>query len=585
MKIDDSCTLVNKFKHAFNPHWVTANGVKVKVSVVATLLSIVVGFIFAIKDSSKLRNLIMASHKSSSSTNHLVIPGLQNLGNNCFLNVVLQALASCKSFSKFLEQAVEENEGTSMEGSREFPVIAALASLVEELCIARDARAVLSPRRLMHAMTSHIPNFNLTSQQDAEEALSHLLSSLRAELSESYVHDHSSLADAIALPNCRIVTQRMQGESELERWRQSFLGPFDGILGSFLTCQSCSFQISLDFQLFHSLHLVPVSSSSGAIMPGCSVEHCLKQFFVAEQLEHYKCSHCWHTAAVKYVSAMDENEAIVEKLKLCNEEDSCDCKELACLARFPWSNSFSRTFKQFSIGRSPKVLCLHLQRVSINILGEQDKLQGHISFPLNLDLAPFVKNGVGTESWEVNLQIGQIKHHYHQPFPSFSYLNLQDDKKMSTCSQSERNFSTEVEDTAAWCVSDNFGVRKPKSESISSLFKAGGYKEISLNQLPPHSGNQGGASSTTHSKSHKYQLASVVQHFGLVGSGHYTVYRRVTAKISEDDPAGLLGSAVDQWFCISDTNVHSVSEEDVLDAEATLLFYEKVSDSSSFVEL
>lgn len=117
-------------------------------------------------------------------------------------------------------------------------------------------------------MTSHIPGFNLTSQQvffssqyadnyhqyqcfnlhisqmqDAEEALSHLLSSLRAELSESFVHDHSSLADVITLPNSRIVTQRMKGESEQERWRQSFVGPFDGILGSFLNCQTCSFQV------------------------------------------------------------------------------------------------------------------------------------------------------------------------------------------------------------------------------------------------------------------------------------------------------------------------------------------------------
>ncbi|XP_055832869.1 ubiquitin carboxyl-terminal hydrolase 27 isoform X2 [Solanum dulcamara] len=444
------------------------------------------------------------------------------------------------------------------------------------LCTARHGRAVLSPRRLMHAMTSHIPNFNLTSQQDAEEALSHLLSSLRAELSESYVRDPSSLADVITLPNCRIVTQRMKGESEQERWRQSFLGPFDGILGSFLTCQSCSFQISLDFQLFHSLHLVPVSSSSGVIMPGCSVEHCLKQFFVAEQLENYKCSHCWHTAAVMYISAMDENEAIVEKLKLCNEEDSCDCKQLACLARFPWSNSFSRTFKQLSIGRSPKVLCLHLQRASINVFGEQDKLQGHISFPLILDLAPFVKNGVGTKSWEENLHIGQIKHQ-QQPFPLFNNLNLQDNKEMLTCiTRSERKISTEVEDTAALCVSDNYDVKAPKSKS--SLFEAGGYKEVSLNQLPPHSGNQGGGSRITPSKSHKYRLASVVQHFGIVGSGHYTVYRRVTAKISEDNPAGLLGSAVDKWFCISDTDVYSVSERDVLDAEATLLFYEKVSD-------
>ncbi|KAJ8544090.1 hypothetical protein K7X08_028601 [Anisodus acutangulus] len=565
---------IHIFKHGFGfkSHWVTAHGVQV--SVAATLLSIA-GFIFAIKDG-KFRNF-MVSEKPGSK-NYWIIPGLQNLGNNCFLNVVLQALASCKSFSKYLEQVVEEYEGSSVGGNGDLPVIAALASLVEELCIARHGRTVLSPRRLMHAMTSHIPNFNLTSQQDAEEALSHLLSSLRDELSESYVHDHSSLADVTMLPNCRIVTQRMAGESEQERWKTSFLGPFDGILGSFLTCQSCSFQISLDFQLFHSLHLVPVSSSSDAIMPGCSVEHCLKQFFVAEQLEHYKCSHCWHIAAIKFTSAMDENEAIVEKLKLCNEEDSCDCKELACLARLPWSNSFSRTFKQLSIGRSPKVLCLHLQRASINVFGEQVKLQGHISFPLILYLAPFVKNGVGTtKSWEENLQIGQIKHQ-QQPFPLFNYLNLQDNKEMVACiTRSERKLSTEVEDTSALCLSNNFGVKAPKSKSI--LRETGGDKEISLNPLPPHSGNQGGAPPITHSKSHKYRLASVVQHFGRVGSGHYTVYRRVTAKISEDDPAGLLGSAVDQWFCISDTDVHSVSEKDVLDAEATLLFYEKVSDS------
>ncbi|XP_075081087.1 ubiquitin carboxyl-terminal hydrolase 27 isoform X2 [Nicotiana tabacum] len=567
----DSYSLVDKFKHGFKSHWVSAHGVQV--SVAATLLSIA-GFIFAIKDV-KLRNF-MVSEKHSSKSYYWTIPGLQNLGNNCFLNVVLQALASCKSFNKFLEHVVEEYEGSSMEGSGDLPVIAALASLIEELCIARHGRAVLSPRRLMHTMSSYIPNFNLTSQQDAEEALSRLLSSLRAELSESYVHDHSSLADVTTLPNCRIVRQRMEGESEQERWQQSFLGPFNGILGSFLTCQSCSFQISLDFQLFHSLHLVPVLSIVGATMPGCSVEHCLKQFFVAEQLENYKCSHCWHIAAVKFVSAMDENEAIVEKLKLCNEEDSCDCKELPCLARLPWSNSFSRTFKQLSIGRSPKVLCLHLQRASINVFGELVKLQGHISFPLILDLAPFVKNEVGTKNREGNLQIGKIKHQ-QQSFPLFNYLNLQDNNEMLNCiTQSERTFSTEVEDTAALCVSNNCGVNAPKS--ISTLLDTGSYKETSLNQLPPHSGNQGEASSITLSKHHKYRLASVVQHFGRVGSGHYTVYRRATAKISEDDPAGLLGSIVDQWFCISDTDVHSVSEKDVLDAEATLLFYEKISD-------
>lgn len=81
----DSYSLVNKFKHGFKSHWVTAHGVQV--SVAATLLS-VAGFIFAIKDG-KLRNF-MVSEKHSSNSYYWTIPGLQNLGNNCFLNVVLQ---------------------------------------------------------------------------------------------------------------------------------------------------------------------------------------------------------------------------------------------------------------------------------------------------------------------------------------------------------------------------------------------------------------------------------------------------------------------------------------------------------------
>lgn len=204
----DTFSLANKFKHGFKYHWVTVHGVQVSLAAAATLLSIATGIIVAMKDG-KLRSIIVGTGKSSSK-DYFTVPGLQNLGNNCFLNVVLQALASCKSFSRFLEHVVEECEGSSMEGSRDLPVVAALAWLIDELSTVRQERAVLSPRILMHAMTSHVPNFNLTSQQDAEEALSHLLSSLRAELSESYVRDPSSLADVITLPNCRIVTQRMK---------------------------------------------------------------------------------------------------------------------------------------------------------------------------------------------------------------------------------------------------------------------------------------------------------------------------------------------------------------------------------------
>lgn len=73
-----------------------------------------------------------------------------------------------------------------------------------------------------------------------------------------------------------------------------------------------------------------------------------------------------------------------------------------------------------------------------------------------------------------------------------------------------------------------------------------------------------------------YQLVSVVEHFGRAGSGHYTVYRSASTKSSDvsDDQLNLTPPI--HWFCISDSQVHSVSEESVLSAEASLLFYERI---------
>lgn len=75
-----------------------------------------------------------------------------------------------------------------------------------------------------------------------------------------------------------------------------------------------------------------------------------------------------------------------------------------------------------------------------------------------------------------------------------------------------------------------------------------------------------------------YRLVSVVEHFGRAGSGHYTVYRSVIPNPCEDEPDNSLEPSSESWLCISDSEVYSVSQEDVLAAEASLLFYERVSE-------
>merc|ERR1712183_179894 len=56
-----------------------------------------------------------------------------------------------------------------------------------------------------------------------------------------------------------------------------------------------------------------------------------------------------------------------------------------------------------------------------------------------------------------------------------------------------------------------------------------------------------------------YHLYGVVNHIGGMGSGHYTAYVKCCGR----------------WFCCNDERVYAISEEDVVSANAYLLFYER----------
>lgn len=75
-----------------------------------------------------------------------------------------------------------------------------------------------------------------------------------------------------------------------------------------------------------------------------------------------------------------------------------------------------------------------------------------------------------------------------------------------------------------------------------------------------------------------YRLVSVVQHYGQSGSGHYTIYRRARRILKEGDLDERVKSTSVQWFRISDSDVYNVAENDVLAAEASVLFYENISE-------
>lgn len=563
-------TILSNFRHGFRTlshmNWDSASGFHV-----AGLLG-VVGLVLVIRDGkvANFTSLPWFSDRASGSEKLWLVPGLQNLGNNCFLNVILQALASCLYFQPFLQKVMEECELlVEEEQVASLPLTAALATLLEELREVGGGRVVLSPQKLMLAMADHIPNFNLTTQQDAAEAFLHLLSSLREEFSDCYLPNQCSLVD-VSASSCRILIPKREDRSEQEKWQRHFLGPFDGILGSILTCQSCSSQISLSFESFHSLPLSPVLNNADTIMVGCTLEDCLKQFIVAEHVENYHCSRCWHIAGIKYLSSVKENEAEIEKLRRCSEQESCDCRRLLHLETLPWSNKFSYTLKQLSIARCPKILCIQLKRVSVNMFGEPVKLQGHISFPLILDLLPFMTRGVGINSWGENLQRKQVKLQCEKPKPLSNHFSMQfDTRKLNYIYGLMREDvqSNEVALDESECTVNVNAVRGESSlaqtEESSKSMSAIMHMQSDDDKV------------TVPSQTCLYRLVSVVEHYGIAGSGHYTVYRSVRADSHKEVPDEQFEPAT-SWFCVSDSEVHGVSEKDVLDAEASLLFYEKI---------
>lgn len=636
-----------------------------------------------------------------SPTEELTIPGLQNLSNNCFLNVVLQALATSHLFQSFIENCVQiEMSNTLLEENAEFmPLAVAVSALLEELSTLGQKRRVASPRQVMLGLEGYVTNFDLARQQDAAEALEHLLSSLKEECLvyiEQYMPHSGSLAGASVLSDHEISNRTERGEHiSLKTWNQYLHGPLDGTLGSLLTCQSCLFQFSTQFEFFHILPIPPLLYSDGNIIEGCTIQDCLKQFTALEWITNYRCNHCSHLSAIQALSLKTgANKANIQKIKDCSNDDKCSCEALLAEQGLPWPAVYRNALKQLRIGRCPEVLCINLHRAGINGAGELTKKRGHVSFPLVFDLFPYtvaaMEGNRGALENEIQMQMKQswlllshikdfeiqlkrnsvprrsnfvsksscyaasisrnggernISRTAGQMFPPQDYKHTNDGMHALTesisCENSHSCVKLDAEDNRL--QSTFFGDQGEKfrdvyidSENIPTSFSkqpdgnqscACSQFETLQSQIPDvqpvsnqtskgHTYGMDNGGYIESQRSLPYGLISVVQHHGSSGSGHYTVYRkvRVTKELTEEPSLcrmsktgySQIATFMDQdekinsednaclrigdktlpktdseiiWFRISDSDVVRVTEKCVLEAEASLLFYERLGDA------
>ena len=193
-----------------------------------------------------------------------------------------------------------------------------------------------------------------------------------------------------------------------------------------------------------------------------------------------------------------------------------------------------------------QVLCLQLQRARWKLSGSPEKLNGHVSFPLCLDVSPYC------------------------------------------CASAEPLLGRPARPASAQqctAVSEpqHGSCQAPGSQPCNMTCKV-----MHGRLLEPHCGKQIAKQSCIlgtksrqqpGSSRHCYRLIAVVVHHGNAASGHYSIFRQLDACAQTDvlnHPSYQHSAAgISQWVCASDENVRWADVQEVLACQASILFYEK----------
>ncbi|KAI5059514.1 hypothetical protein GOP47_0025833 [Adiantum capillus-veneris] len=511
---------------------------------------------------------------------HLTVPGLRNSGNNCFLNAILQALSSSCVVLSFLAAYGRGDILSLFDGVESrcisLPLTEALSDLLVELSELDPEPRVASPRHVMYALEPYAKQFDLSLQQDAAEALNYLADALQIEriaFFESFRAFRESISDASRPSNGIVVEDVSEKEnSPLNSWKR---WPLEGTIGSMLMCQECGYKFSTQFQSFHEVPLSPPQFSNGNIVNGCNLEACLEQFTAPECISNVRCSCCSHSLALRLLENRGLlDKAVFQRIKDCTFDDDCSCEQLVTQIGGSWKNVHVNAIKQLRFGRCPEVMCCQVQRVVVSS-GELVKWTGHVSFPLVLNLQPFVMSSQGrfgkpfVQSKGPNEMLHEVlwpkrtsEMHSNIEFcklraPSSTDGSSSDDMRMSgsedlasdTSSESMAGRSgdeivekhKEVSGISQWDSCQTYGLDSvllsklghiPLDDKDQLLFRFRQFGDGAI-ATQNREVDELQQDDPCISKRWLYELISVVVHHGSSKDGHYTVYRK--AKLKQSD--------------------------------------------------
>ncbi len=213
--------------------------------------------------------------------------GLANVGNNCYLNSVIQALRHCRPFTEYFTGKDWERHRHSERKAD--GLVSELSALLQAFT---TTQTPLSPSRFLQQFirvaSEMNDEFRLGAQADAAEALQILLDTLHTQQSREV---RMEITGKAATPEHAEYIRSLNSWADFFRKEYSpLVEQFYGQTRTTITCDGCK-AVSTRFEPWSVLKL-PIPGGEKAGSPAPVLQACFRAAFASETLDDYACDAC-----------------------------------------------------------------------------------------------------------------------------------------------------------------------------------------------------------------------------------------------------------------------------------------------------
>ncbi|KAA3457387.1 ubiquitin carboxyl-terminal hydrolase 3 [Gossypium australe] len=327
--------------------------------------------------------------------------GLENFGNTCYCNSVLQALYFCVPFR---EQLLEYYSNYKNGADAEENLLICLADLFTQISSQKKKTGVIAPKRFVQRLKKQNELFRSYMHQDAHEFLNFLLNELvdilekeaRTAKNEAETSPPEKVANGPKNPQANGVQKEPLVTWVHKNFQECYI-----IVSSFIN-NILPFSLGTSVCVMYFRKNLIISWSN------------LKQGILTNETRCLRCETVTARDETFFDLSLDieQNSSITSCLKnfssteTLNAEDKFFCDKCC---------SLQEAQKRMKIKKPPHILVIHLKRFKyIEQLGRYKKLSYRVVFPLELKLSNTVEDADSEYSlFAVVVHVGSGPNHGH----------------------------------------------------------------------------------------------------------------------------------------------------------------------------